>query len=107
MSTKKPKMHFKKIHQFTFDQKEYKIKYSNKKWTDGSYGECEDRDWEGNREIRVNLPNIDGDEKKLLAVIIDESVHASFGPSLCNDKVGIFSDELSELLFQMGWRLPT
>lgn len=103
--TNKNKLKFNKIRNFVFDGKDYSIKYCNKKWKDGSFGECEDRDWEGKREIRINLPNIGNDEKKLLATICDEIGHASLSFAICNDKMGIFSDELAEFLYLMGWRL--
>lgn len=54
------------------------------------------------RTITIN-PNLS--ERRLLKVLIDESIHACCW-DLDNDSVGQYSDAITSLLWKVGYRLP-
>jgi hypothetical protein len=95
---------FKKVRKFDFDNKEYKIVWKNKPFPGKHYAECTAPDGDI-REIRIS-PSACKDQKILLSTVIDESVHTIFFV-LDNKEVDTFSDNLADLLWEMGWRLPT
>ena len=99
----KPNFQFKKIKKYIFKGVLYKIVWKNKKFKSGHLGECEDPKTKS-PEIRIS-PIACQDQKELLATLIDEITHAEL---FCIDNLDVdkLSDDLSDFLWEMGWRLP-
>jgi hypothetical protein len=78
-----------------FNHGKYKIIWEKPR---DCHGDCTDP---SHREIRIN-PRID--DKKLLKIMIDESIHSCLW-ALDNDYVYDMSDYISDFLYRVGFRL--
>lgn len=106
----KNQLKFKRIREFKFDEKTYKIVWKNKKFKEGAkirHHRAEtEAPSENQPEMRISPNAWLGGELSLLQTLIDETVHCY--PALWeldNNFVDKFSDQLGEFLFSIGFRL--
>lgn len=103
--SKKPNFKVNKIRKFVFRGRPFKIVWKNKPFKDGGYAECEEPSDLKENVIRI-APKALRSQKELLAAICDEIFHSHLF-DIDNFVIDQLSEDLSDFLIEMGWKLPT